>query len=337
MKYQETKEVAKKYKERYVSGLDALISKRELECELLREEAAGQIFYHPKKYREDLRKMLGWPLIGYESHESLGVEEELLSQEEGFAIYRMQFEILKGLWMTGLFFKVDEGKNPLVIFQHGGAGTPEFAAGIYGSSEYYYDVILKLLKQKSHVFAPQLLLWDDTYSVEYDRKALDARLKRVGSSISAVEIHGIIQILNYFENQEYVSTFGMVGLSYGGFYTLYTAALDERIKGAISCAFFNQRKQYPYSDWTWFDSAKVMDDEEIACLIYPRKLCIELGSRDDLFDIRYGLQAFERLKKMCHEVGDDWLELVIFEGIHEFCPEEEPLIKLVSYLSQCEK
>ena len=303
MKYQEAKERSRIYKENYVSGLDAIMEAREQECESNRREYCKHLFQHPQQYREELRRMLGWPLVDFQSLRIPVPKSEKLSEEAGYSVYRMQFEILKGLTMTGLLFKADGGKQPLVIFQHGGAGTPEFAAGMYGSSEYYYDVIQKVVTQGAHVFAPQLLLWDDSYSVSYDRKAIDARLKRVGSSITAVENYGILQIINYFEQEDFVSNFGMAGLSYGGFYTLYTAALDTRIKGAVSCAFFNQRKAYPYSDWTWFQSAKLFDDEEIACLIYPRKLWIELGNRDDLFDCQSGLSAYETLKKLCAVTG----------------------------------
>ncbi|WP_438983966.1 hypothetical protein [Vulcanococcus sp.] len=33
----------------------------------------------------------------------------------------------------------------------------------------------------------------------------------------------------------------MMGFSYGGFYTLYTSALDQRIKAAVVSGFFNDR------------------------------------------------------------------------------------------------
>ncbi len=332
MNYREEKEASQRYKEQYVSGLSALIEEREQNCQNNRENYVKDIFKNPKQYRQDFRKMLGWPLVGYEAEELSSPKLEKLSEEDGYSIYRMQFEILKGVFLTGLFFKVNGEQNPLVIFQHGGAGTPEFVAGVYGSSEYYYDVIQKLTGQGAHVFAPQLLLWDNTYGVDYDRKETDARLKRVGSSITAVELHGIFSVLDYFEKQDYVSHFGMVGLSYGGFYTLYAAALDTRIKSAVSCAFFNQRKKYAYSDWTWFESAKMLDDAEIACLVYPRPLCIELGSRDDLFSFDSGKTEFERLKTLCSDVGCDWLSFVEFDGIHEFCSDTEPLRKLVSHL-----
>ena len=181
-----------------------------------------------------------------------------------------------------------------------------------------------------NVFAPQLLLWGAaTYQVEFDRVALDARLKRVGSSITALEIYGITRILDYFEVQEYVSSFGMVGLSYGGFYTLFTAAVDTRIKSAISCSFFNSRKDYAWSDWTWFRSAETFSDSEIACLVYPRKLCIEVGRQDELFDIERARAEIERLKEMSRKVNAGWLEIREFEGKHEFCRDEEPLKQLV--------
>ena len=334
MNYQEEKVLTKCYKEQYVSGLDKLIEEREQICRKNRKIYTKDIFQNSEQYREDFKKMLGWPLVDYEPENLSEPKLEKLSEEDGYSVYRMQFEILKGVFLTGLFFKAEGQKNPLVIFQHGGAGTPEFVAGMYGSSEYYYDVIQTLTSQGAHVFAPQLLLWDDTYGVDYDRKAVDARLKRVGSSITAVEIHGIRFVLDYFEKQDDVSDFGMVGLSYGGFYTLYTAALDPRIKSAVSCAFFNQRNRYAYSDWTWFHSAKRLDDAEIACLIYPRKLCIELGTRDDLFAFHSGKKEFERLEKLCSDVGCDWLTFVEFDGIHEFCPHTEPLMELVSDLKQ---
>ncbi len=334
MKYQEEKEFSKCYKKQYVTGLESLIKVRERECESKRQEYIKDIFTNPDKYRQDFKKMLGWPLVGYESENLSSPTMEKLSREDGYCIYRMQFEILKGVMLTGLFFKVDGDKNPLVIFQHGGAGTPEFVAGIYGSSEYYYDVIQTLIGQGAHVFAPQLLLWDNTYGVEYDRKAVDACLKRVGSSITAVEIHGFMKIMDYFEQADYVTNFGMAGLSYGGFYTLYTTALDKRIQSAVSCAFFNQREKYPYSDWTWFQSAKLLDDAEIACLIYPRKFCVELGKRDDLFDFSSGITEFERLKNLCSSVGDDWLSLVEFDGIHEFCSDSAPLIRMIKQLKE---
>lgn len=331
MKYNEKKDMTKSYKEDYVKGFEHIIEKLQNNAETIRAKYAENIFSEQEKYRNDFKRMLGWPLVDHCADKLPGVEVHLLAEEEGYEIYRIKFEILDGLNMTGLFFKQSEKeKKPLVLVQHGGLGTPEVISGIYGNTANYNDMLQRVRKNDVHVFAPQLLLWSDEYEVEFDRKAIDARLKRVGSSITAIEVFGLTRILDYFEQQEYVSSFGMVGLSYGGFYTLYTSAIDARIKSAISCSFFNKRDAVGWSDWTWFKSAEKFDDAEIACLIYPRKLYIEVGDKDELFDYKYGMESFDKLKKMCDKVGTEWIDFKVFDGTHEFCWDDEPIQKLVN-------
>ena len=211
-------------------------------------------------------------------------------------------------------------------------GTPELIAGIEGDTSNYNDILHRVMQYDAHAFAPQLLLWSEERGcgINTKRKEIDAKLKRVGSSITAIEIHGITQIIDYFEKQDYVSGFGMIGLSYGGFYTLYTAAIDKRIKSAISCSFFNTRDVYDWIDWTWFKSAEKFDDAEIACLIYPRKLCLQIGNKDECFDYKYGIESFEKLKKYCEPVGTDWINFIVFDGTHEFCKDDSPITDLIT-------
>ena len=125
----------------------------------------------------------------------------------------------------------------------------------------------------------------------------------------------------------------MVGMSYGGFYTLFLSALDTRIKSAVSSSFFNTRDSYPWSDWTWYNFAEKFDDAEVACLVYPRKLYIEIGENDEVFDVKGGKKSYEKLLNLCKEVGTEWLEFITFEGTHEFCKFDEPIEKLVADLS----
>ena len=126
----------------------------------------------------------------------------------------------------------------------------------------------------------------------------------------------------------------MVGLSYGGFYTLFTAAVDTRIRSSISCSFFNTRDRIGWSDWTWQNSAEKFDDAEIACLIYPRKLWLGAGNADDLFDAEYAAESFAKLGKLCKNVGTDWVKLLIFDGTHEFYKEDAPILQLIEDLKK---
>ena len=40
--------------------------------------------------------------------------------------------------------------------------------------------------------------------------------------------------------------------------------------------------------------------------------------------------SFEKLKKLCKDVGTDWVELKVFDGTHEFCRDDEPIRRLVN-------
>jgi dienelactone hydrolase len=335
MNYREELHDAKEYKQRYYLGLKNLILKRK-ELGVQRRSAYHKdIFSRQESYREEFKKLLGWPLVGRDNTSvPTLVEKKKLSDEEGYSVYRMTFDVLDGLEMTGLYFeRAGEGKRPLVLTQHGGQGTPEAISGVYEQTGNYNDMLQRVIVHDVHAFAPQLLLWHrEMYELPFDRFALDAQLKRLGSSIAAVELYALRQILNYFEGQDNVSNFGMVGLSYGGFYTLFLTAIDTRIKSAISCSFYNTRDKYDWNDWTWFGSADTFDDPEVACLVYPRKLCLEIGTKDHLFDVKSGEASFEKLKEMCQEVGTDWLNLIVFEGTHEFCKDDEPIKNLIEHL-----
>lgn len=147
--------------------------------------------------------------------------------------------------MSGLLFRINgDAPRPMVIVQHSGGGAPKFMSGLCGDTVNDNHMLDHVICHGVHAFEPQLLLWSADYDVVYDRRAIDARLKRLGSSITALEFWGISRIIDRFEAQAFVTAFGMVGLSYGGFYTLYTTAADTRIRSAISCSFFSQRHAY---------------------------------------------------------------------------------------------
>lgn len=336
MEYREEISITEQYKQNYLKGIDKLILSRQKDLAEVRKDYIKEIMLTPEKYREDLKRMLGWPLVDHHDSKRPKVKVELLAKENGYIIYRMTFEIFDGLEISGLYFEMDEKeKKPLVLIQHGGLGTPELISAFYDGNTANYNAMLeRVINYKVHSFAPQLLLWDkEKYGISFDRVNIDARLKRVGSSIAAVELYALTRILDYFESKDNISNFGMVGLSYGGFYTLFLSAIDKRIRSAISCSFFNSRDQITWSDWTWFNSAGKFDDAEIACLVYPRKLCIEIGTKDNYFDVTYGIKSYERVLELCKDVGTDWLSFITFEGTHEFCKDDDPIKLFVDEIS----
>ena len=339
MKYREELKTATPYKLEYLKGIEAVIGRRQTEAAEKRSAYAADVIANGDAHREAFKRMLGWPL--YDPDRTCPTDlpaatEELMSEEDGYNIYRVQLEVLPELKLQGLLFRQHgEGRRPMVIAQHGGSGTPELLAGMFGSTHNYNDMLHRILKQGVHIFAPSLMIWSIySYDAPFDRNAIDARLKRVGSSIAALEIYGIQRAMDYYQQTDYVKSFGMSGLSYGGFYTLYTSAVDTRIRSAISDAYFNERDRYAWPDWVFPSSAFLYDDAEIACLSYPRRLSIQIGDKDDLFDYRGGEASFARIKELCREVGTDWIDLTVFDGNHEFYKEDWAIERLVRDLEE---
>lgn len=331
--HREELETAKCFREAYLADVEKLVLKKEQEAAQLRQENCTDIFQNQESYRESFKQMLGWPLTEPKDPKIPESKWETLKQESWGTISRVSFEVLEGLHITGLMFQKGNEKKPLVLAQHGAATAVEIPANFFGDTCNYNNMIERVLQYDVHVFAPQLLIWQPQgHLVEFDRQALDARLKRVGSSITAVEIYGLRKILDYFEAQDYVSNFGMVGLSYGGFYTLFTTAIDTRIRSAICGAYFT-RDLYKWSDWSWFGAAEKFSDAQVACLIYPRRLCVAMGDMDPAFPIDNARAEMKSLQKLSESVGTDWFDWIEFEGSHEFVKDDAPIERLIRDIS----
>jgi hypothetical protein len=339
MIYREEDHASEVYKQNYLDGIERLIEKRQKEAEKAREKYIEDIFSDTERYREEFKAMLGWPLTEKRDTTPPEIKFTKLSEEDGYDIFRAEVDILDGLIMTGVFFKLHgDEPRPFVLVKHGGLGTPELIAGMLGDGKTgnYTDMLTRTLKYGVHVFAPQSLLWNtEKFGVPFERKDIDARLKRLGSSITALEVHGLMRIFDYFDAQDYVTTLGMLGLSYGGFYTLFTSAIDTRIKSSVSCSFFNSRDKAPWCDWVWFNSGYKFDDAEVACLIYPRRISFQMGDKDKLFDHTESTRSYEKIKNYCQKagIGDDWVEHIVFEGKHEFyTPDDAPIERMINDL-----
>ena len=243
MRFREDPHKNEALKARHLSEVEALINRREDELAAARKAYCADILTNTETHRKAYLDMLGWPLnadLPRPTPKAEIIEE--LGDEGEYTVFRMRIEVLEGFWQTGLYYRLNtEERRPLVISQHGGAGTPELASGFYfdGSTVNYHGMVTGLLPHRVHVFMPALLLWDPAfYGAPYDRIRMDARLKRVGGSITALEVYAITRVLDYFEATVNPLSFGMVGCSYGGHYTLFTAAAEPRIRSAISSSFF---------------------------------------------------------------------------------------------------
>lgn len=348
-KYSEYTEDAKtgnKYRSMYKNDIVGFINKQREKADKIRAE-----YFKPDtqnmnnyikdigKYREDFKRILGYPLINSPEPCAFDAEEIFVASDGLADIYRYRIQVLDGVKMYGILLrrKASKGRVPLVITQHGGGGTAEIICSLYECGGYSRMARKLLEKADVAIFAPQLLLYLSEECGEiYNRFLIDAELKHMGSSIDAVEAYGIMRIIDFFSEKDFIdeNRIGMQGLSYGGHYTLEVTALDERIKAAYCSCFFNDRyKSMPQTDWFWQGSAFKFMDAETAAMICPRPLFIEFGLHDDVFLYENAINEKVKLQKYYDELGiSDRLVYSVHDGGHIVSPGTEGAEFLIKHL-----
>ena len=338
MRYSEGFETGNPYREAYLASINKLISSKESDCRDSRKRLAYEIMADKALGLEKLKATLGWPLTQKNNKEIPCVRQELVSQEDGYCVYRMQIEVFPDFWFYGNFFKhTDDNVRPFVISQHGGDGSPELCSGMLDSGTGNYNRMTeRILSHGINVFAPQLLLWkEEIFNLPNNRKSIHAALEGIGGTITALEVFCIQRTIDYFEAQAYVdkNKIGMAGLSYGGMYTTYTAAIDSRIKAALCSSFFINTFDYPHYDWSYRNASKLFSTAELALLIKPRKIFFAMGDQDELFPIEQWKKEFEYLKEY-DPAWQEWTNFEIFKGGHEFCPTNQTLNLFLTCLQE---
>ena len=354
--YREDKAVSQPYRAGYLACVEQYLAKLQEESVQKRAEfiTPEKLMDDPEKYRRQYCSMLGKPLTEYDKYRDVPVvpvEDTYVGEDSLCSIRRLRLDVGEGMIVYGLLFlpkeeyKAKTDKNLFVLYQHGGGGTPELSASFYGVTNYSYAP-RRIVARGATVFSPQLLLWHaENFGDPFDRKRIDAALKQVGSSITALEVFCHMRCLDYFVTQPYCDPehIGMAGLSYGGFYTLMTTAADTRIRSAYaSCSFIDKlelnwygldRSERSWPDWTWNDSANTFLDAEIAALVSPRAICFDAGDRDELFGSASAVREFERLKPYFAAQGaEDKIFLKTFDGVHETDKDDDCFEFLFRYL-----
>ncbi len=195
-----------------------------------------------------------------------------------------------------------------MVALHGGEGTPEIVSSFYKNSSNYNHLVQRTRsKADVMVYAPQLILWKDEYIDDPEYRSgqnFDGQLKQLGSSSAALEIFKILRAVDYISANRSVDTsrIGIEGLSYGGFYTMFTAAVDQRFKAALIC---------------------------------PRSFCIQIGKQDCVFDYTGAVEHYPKVAAHYEKLGiADSFKFSLRDGDHEFHKNEEDLIWFMERLLQ---
>lgn len=324
MKYVVSKHRFNPERAAYLSSVEELLDKEYAKAEAERDAFMKDFETDLEGKRQAYYRMLGWPLTGYDPEGFVPKAEVTpVAEDEGIEILSVTVEVMPRHKMWGLLFKNGSEKKPLVLSLHGGLGTPELCSSLYATgSANYNDQTQRLLERGVHVFAPQLLLWSkDDFHIDNCRASIDNRLKQLGGSITALEVYSMMRCIDVLAAADWAdeTRMGIVGLSYGGHYALFTAAADPRLKCCISSCFFNDRRTYDWNDWTWKNAARTLFDAEVGALVAPRTLCIQAADHDQLFDVEKARAEFKRLEAYYERMNcREKLLFEAFNGEHEF-------------------
>jgi dienelactone hydrolase len=278
-----------------------------------------------RKLKQAFASSIGYPPPGEPDRESPVFTK--IGEDSIGTYYRARIPVLPGVHAVGLYIvpKGLKGRAPLVISMHGGGGSPEVA--LFHGGANYHDMVRGGVKRGYVVFAPTHLFNAQGYPGDI-RNRIDDRMRLVGTSLTAVEIAKITCSLDVLLKRPEVDPkrVAMVGLSYGGYYTLVTAALEPRIKVSVSSCYFGvQEWRYERdelgvpSDFRFMDRMTLFQDPEIVALICPRFLEIQAGSHDNASHVDGGRKLAPRAAEYYDKLGrKDHFRFVVFEGAHEF-------------------
>jgi dienelactone hydrolase len=322
------------WRESFLVQLSELIAGRRREADVQRRANLPRV---PTQLRREIVELLGWPLVDYSQGQPAKAEEVLIDEDRFGKTFRLWIETRPGLRSYALLaVPSSPGPHPLVLAQHGGAGAPEHVMALNGKSGNYCDFGQRLRHRRFAVLAPQLCLsWGKEIGLGNDQYALENELRHLGGSLAALEASRLLGCLDHVSRRPDIDAarIGMAGLSYGGFYALLIAALDERIRATYSSCFFNDRYRYTWGDLVWKGSAFRFLDPELAGLVAPRPLYIDLGRTDEIFATAGTEAAREQLAGIyaqSNPPGD--LTVHIHERGHEFDRDDAPIEFLEKHL-----
>lgn len=329
--YTEEGDLGNPYRRAYLDGVLALIEQKHAEGRRVRDGRFEALGENGEALRREYLAMLGQPLESYPTIPPTATEQRI-GEDALCTLYRLKIEVTEGLPFYGILMLPHvAGRVPLVIAQHGGGGTPELCSDIVGENN-YTEFTKRALARGMAVFAPQLMLWKhDTEArreagLAFNRNTLNDRLRQVGLTFTGLEVFCLRRAIDYLVTRPELdgTRIGMMGLSYGGYFSLHTAAADTRIRSVYGAAFFNDRSKIAFTDWSYDGAAYRFMDAEVCALCAPRRLILDVGKTDAVFDYRPSVAEAERAERYYASLGAaDHFRYHLFDGEHRFDVESD--------------
>ena len=148
----------------------------------------------------------------------------------------------------------------------------------------------------------------------------------LGETMIGWRVWDVMRTIDWIETRPELDAkrVGCMGISGGGTCTLFSAALEPRIKAALVSGYLNTFRDSVMSMSHCIDNyvpgiLNWGEQYDVAALIAPRPLFSEGGDRDPIFPVAATRASYERVKKVYEIFGaPDQVQQEIFGGVHEF-------------------
>jgi dienelactone hydrolase len=148
----------------------------------------------------------------------------------------------------------------------------------------------------------------------------------VGETMIAWRVWDVMRAIDYIATRAELDQrrIGCMGISGGGTVTVFSTALEPRIRAALVSGYLNTFRDSIGSLAHCIDNyvpgiLNWAEMHDIAGLIAPRPLFVESGEKDPIFPIRASVESYNEVKKIYGVFGaPDLVEQEVFPEDHQF-------------------
>lgn len=279
----------------------------------------------------DLRRQL-FEMLGLQplpARSDLKAEVTGRTEREGVVVENVVFQSRPGLYVTANFYrpKTQEGPLPTILYVcgHGGAKIDGVS---YGNKTTYQHHGTWFAKNGYTCLTLDTLQLGEIEGKHHGTHNLGRWWwNSRGYTPAGVEAWNGIRALDYLETRPEVdkTKFGVTGRSGGGAYTLWIAALDERIQVAAPVAGITSMHNHVvdgvvegHCDCMFMVNTYRWDFPLVTALIAPRPLMILNTDKDPIFPLEGVVDVYRKTRKVYEAMGAPAkLGLAFYEGPHK--------------------
>ena len=148
----------------------------------------------------------------------------------------------------------------------------------------------------------------------------------LGQTMIGWRVYDVMRTIDWIETRKELDAgrVGCMGISGGGTCTLFSAALEPRIRAAMVSGYLNTFRDSVGSLAHCIDNyvpgiLNWAEMHDIAGLTAPRPLFVESGQKDDIFPIAASIESFNHVREIYRVFGTaDRIEQEVFPGEHSF-------------------